>query len=128
MPTATATPLGTATPTPLCPGVFGYVFVDFNRNGVRDPTDPGLAGAVVTLRRDYDGTITASHTTESDGFFLMYAPALGDYVLCEDAPLGYRATTPECWGIRLHDCQMMFMSFGEYPPYRFYLPLVLRRW
>jgi len=126
--TSTAMPTATATPTSLCPGVFGYVFVDLNGNGVRDPTDPGLADAVVTLRRAYDGSIIASRTTGSDGFFLIYAPALGDYVLCEDAPLGYRATTPECWGIRLHDCQMMFMSFGEYPPYRYYLPLLVRRW
>ena len=128
MPTATATPLGTITPTPLCPGVFGYVFVDLSCNGVRDYTDPGLAGAVVTLRHGYDGPIVGSRTTASDGFFLMYAPALGDYVLCEDAPPGYRASTPECWGISLHDCRMMFMSFGECPPYRLYLPLVLRRW
>jgi hypothetical protein len=128
MPTATATPLGTATPTPLCPGVFGYVFVDLNCNGVRNYTDPGLAGAVVTLRRGYDGSIVGSHTTDSDGFFLIYAPALGDYVLCEDAPPGYRASTPECWGISLHDCQRVFISFGECPPYRLYLPLVLRQW
>ena len=127
-PTPTATPLGTATPTPLCPGVFGYVFVDLNCNGVRDYIEPGLAGAVVTLRLGYDGPIVATRTTESDGFFLMYAPILGDYMLWEDAPLGYQSTTPDRWGLRLRDCQMVFMSFAEYPPYRLYLPLILRRY
>jgi len=112
----------------LCPGVFGYVFVDLNCNGVRDYIEPGLAGAVVTLRLGYDGPIVATRTTESDGFFLMYAPLLSDYVLCEDAPPGYIACTPDRWGLRLNDCQNVFMSFAEYPPYRLYLPLVLRRY
>jgi hypothetical protein len=112
----------------LCPGVFGYVFVDLNDSGVRDYIEPGLAGAVVTLRLGYDGPIVATRTTDSDGFFLIYAPLLGDYTLCEDAPPGYQASTPTCWGLRLRDCQMVFMSFGEYPPYRFYLPLILHRY
>jgi len=127
-PTPTATALGTATPTPLCPGVFGYVFVDLNCNGVRDYIEPGLPGAVVTLRLGDDGPIVATRTTDADGFFLMYAPILGDYVLCENAPPGYIACTPTCWGLRLRDCQMVFMSFSEYPPYRLYLPLILRRY
>jgi hypothetical protein len=127
-PAATATPLGTATPTPLCPGVFGYVFTDLNGDGVRDYIEPGLAGAVVTLRLGYDGPIVATRTTDADGFFLIYAPILGDYVLCVDAPPGYQPTTPDCWGLRLRDCQIVFMSFGEYPPHRLYLPLIFRQY
>ena len=127
-PTPTATVLGTATPTPLCPGVFGYVFTDLNGDGERDYIEPGLVGAVVTLRLGYDGPIVATRTTDADGFFLMYAPLLGDYMLCEDAPPGYQPSTPTCWGLRLRDCGMVFMSFGEYPPYRLYLPLILRRY
>lgn len=112
----------------MCPGVFGYVFADLNGDGKRDYIEPGLAGAVVTLRLGYDGPIVGTRTTDADGFFLMYAPILGDYVLCEDAPLGYQPSTPTCWGLRLRDCQMVFMSFGEYPPYRFYLPMIFRRY
>ena len=66
--------------------VDGYVFNDLpTPNGVKDPGDPGLPGAIVRLGQ-YSGTTSAS------GYFLFRVPA-GTYTLRHYPPSGYGVYT-----------------------------------
>jgi len=72
-PTRTATPTATATATPTrVPGdriVRGIVFVDANRNLVRDPDESGLGGVTVQLKQA--SQVRHSTTTDSAGQFVF---------------------------------------------------------
>lgn len=72
-PTRTATPTATATVTPTrVPGdriIRGLVFVDANRNLVRDSGEPGVSGVTIQLKQA--SQVRASTTTDSDGRFVF---------------------------------------------------------
>ncbi len=51
--------------------VAGTVFTDLNNNGVRDPGEPGVAGAAVTLDTFRNGGVDAATTTGADGTFVF---------------------------------------------------------
>jgi len=55
-------------------------------NGLPDGTEPGLAGAIVSV------STGLSQTTTSDGLFLLYAPPDQEVTVSETNPLGYAST------------------------------------
>jgi len=55
-------------------------------NGLRDGTEPGLAGALVSLSSGLN------QTTTSDGLFLLYAPPNQAITVTEANPAGYAST------------------------------------
>jgi MYXO-CTERM domain-containing protein len=66
-----------------CAGtVHGVVFVDTNRDGIRQPKEPAVPGAVVTLERGL------SMRTDAEGRFLFLAP--DDGIVWVRVPDGFR--------------------------------------
>lgn len=54
----------------------GYVFNDTNRNGVRDPGEPGLSGYTLTLRKRENSLMdrgTTATTTDANGYYKFEA-------------------------------------------------------
>lgn len=67
----------------------GYVYVDDNNNGVKDPGEEGIPGAVVELR-DANGALTGrTATTDAAGYYRFGNLMPGTYGLTELQPLGY---------------------------------------
>ncbi|MEW5826575.1 MAG: PKD domain-containing protein [Candidatus Bipolaricaulota bacterium] len=73
----------TAVDLPLAPAfaVRGTVFSDENRDGSRQPGEPGIEGAVVQLRSD---TTTQSARSDGDGRYALFDVASGEYVASLD--------------------------------------------
>ena len=67
-------------------GICGYVWTDTNNNGVQDPGEPGLPGAVVTLGPE----VTA---TDPEGFYYFFVPP-GDYTIAVQIPPGQQPSPP----------------------------------
>ncbi len=90
--TGTATATATYTPEPAKGGLSGTAFADNNKNGFRDPGEPGLAGAVLTLQQA--GATRYTTTSGGDGAYLFADVAVGQYQLVEiAAPPGYLLAT-----------------------------------
>ncbi|MCW3127821.1 MAG: putative rane-anchored cell surface protein [Bacteroidetes bacterium] len=68
--------------------ISGYAFADSNSNGLKDPTDPGLAGKLVTIRNSL-GTISSSTSTDSNGYYQFYTLPDGAYTVAIYNPSGY---------------------------------------
>jgi len=54
----------------------GYVFNDTNRNGIKDPGEPGIAGYTLTMRKRENSLMdrgTTSATTDATGYFKFEA-------------------------------------------------------
>ena len=72
-------------PSDLC----GYVYVDLNNNGVKDPGEQGIAGAKLTLV-DANGNSTGiTTTTDATGFYCFMTLMPGTYGVAETQPAGY---------------------------------------
>ncbi len=69
--------------------VTGKVFIDLNKNGLLDPSEPLYQGATVTLTK----TTPVTKTTDVSGGYLFADQASGDYTIRVDTPTGYRSTT-----------------------------------
>jgi len=97
-----------ATDKPV-PMISGYKFHDQNRNGVRDPGEPGLAGWTMTLWRDRSdagqGTGFVTNTvTNADGYyeFQLDGRLPGDYAVTEESRDGWARTAgPERRGVHV---------------------------
>lgn len=78
--------VGTVDTNELCfsAGICGVVFYDSNNNGIQDPTEPGIEGAVVTISGDRP---TTSTSTNSDGVYYFPVPD-GDYKIEVQIPPG----------------------------------------
>ncbi|MBL7771686.1 MAG: T9SS type A sorting domain-containing protein [Chitinophagaceae bacterium] len=71
-----------------------YVWFDLNKDGLQDPTEPGVQGVTVTL---YDNTNSAirTTTTTANGFYLFAGLSPDTYsVGFSNLPDGYTLTTP----------------------------------
>lgn len=114
-PTPTLTPWPTFTPTPVTGTVCVIVFEDHNGNGVQDPADGRLAGALITVSDE--GGMAAEYVT--NGFdephcFRGLRP--GHYFVSEVNPGGYRSTTFDDWGVSVVDVAEVHVVFGDYRP------------
>ncbi|MCB9157078.1 MAG: hypothetical protein H6645_08180 [Caldilineaceae bacterium] len=79
--------------------VGNYVWEDVNANGIQDPTEAPIAGAVVELLNgdgtpatDVTGALVPLQTTGADGFYNFGNLAPGDYMVRVIPPAGYRPT------------------------------------
>ena len=73
----------------------GYVYIDANRNGVRDPGEVGIPGVPVTLSGfgpDVFGNTVTPQTafTDSNGFYQFANLAPGHFTITETQPVGFQ--------------------------------------
>lgn len=66
-------------------GLSGFVYVDLNNNGIKEASETGIAGAIVTATRPSDG-FTKSAVTGADGSYVLTELLPGDYELTETQP------------------------------------------
>ena len=114
-PSAVAQSKGTATSTPkqtvarkVTPvvSIGNLVWFDTNKDGFQDPTEKGVAGAVLsvfkadgsTRAKDVNGRTVSSQRTSSNGRFLFTNLPPGAYVVKIVYPSGYRATVAKSFG------------------------------
>lgn len=75
-------------------GVIGdRVWFDTDGDGVQDAGEPGVAGVVVRLRDDGDGSLVDETTTDSNGDWSFAGLPLGTYVVEVAAPGGFDFTS-----------------------------------
>ena len=72
--------------------ISGYVFLDANGNGVLDAGEGFIPGIVVSLI--LDGTVVATTTSDSTGYYEFTDLEPGTYTVSIDVPLEYDPTTP----------------------------------
>jgi len=89
--TQTETPTVTPTATPSTGAVVGTAFADLNRDTMRDPGEPGLAGAVLELRAYPSGSTIYTTTSGLDGSYRLDGVSPAQYRLVElTPPPGYQ--------------------------------------
>ncbi len=118
--TFTATPVGTPSPTPTATptmpvsggSIQGYVFLDRNGDGHRQPdSEPGIGGVWIYL-----DTGLGAHTFPS-GWYGFYDLPAGTYTVIESQPEGYESTTPDRRTVQLAAGELRVgVDFGERPP------------
>src|SRR5262249_9178578 len=70
--------------------VSGFVYVDANDNGIKDPGEAGIQGAQVTLSGTADGSsVNVIATTDASGFYQFDNLKPGTYTLTETQPQNY---------------------------------------
>ena len=80
----TPTPSATPTATPTTGVVEGYAFWDKDADGMQDPDDPGVEGAVIILKQG--GAEVYSAMSGPDGKYRFGAVTPGQYFLTEQTP------------------------------------------
>ena len=75
----------------LATGLSGFVYVDANDNGVKDPGESGIAGVTVTLTGADDSghPVNLTQTTAADGSYAFTLLRPGIYALSETQPANY---------------------------------------
>ena len=68
--------------------ITGVVYVDANRDCIRDPDERPLSGVTITLR-DGSGAIVGTTTTDGRGRYAFDGLAPGDYTVTETQPDGF---------------------------------------
>lgn len=110
----------------------GYVYLDVNRNGIRDVNDRGLAGVtlILTGTNDLGQTVRLTTTTAANGSYIFRNLRPGIYAIYEMQPNGYdegnttigslggqRTGTNLITNIRVSSGQNgTNYNFGEVPP------------
>jgi hypothetical protein len=108
---------------PVKTGVKGFVYADMNENGVRDPWEPGIHNATITLA----GTVTYQTTTTGSGYYEIDDAAPGQYTLSATPPPGYESLQPPNMAVFISENNMLRVDF-KHPPIEIqsylYLPVV----
>jgi uncharacterized repeat protein (TIGR01451 family) len=75
-----------------CSGTIGdYVWKDSNGNGIQNSGEPGIGGVTVQLKKN--GTVIATTTTNSNGFYQFTGLCSGTYsVVIPTTPTGFTAS------------------------------------
>ncbi len=100
------------TDTPLGANIFGVVFDDLNKNGERDPTEPGIQGVTVKLYDPVD-VIYVEKTTNFWGQYTFQVGASGTYVVSEIDLDGYISTTPNEVHVEVTLGESYQVDFGD---------------
>jgi len=109
----TPTPSPTPTATPVLAHICAFVYEDENQNATRDPGEPLLPGAVLTLS-EFGGPVVGTYTTDGVSEpYCFHVPA-GLYELREQNPPGYDSSTPDQWGIYVLEETTVTIPFGDY--------------
>lgn len=106
----TFAPVGVGLPVEIvgrC-GISGEVFVDANRNGVRDGGEAGYGGATATL----SGADTKKASTDGGGKYSLSGFRAGDYTMSLSVPSGYEATTANPVTVNADVTKSTTVNFG----------------
>lgn len=114
-PKPTLTPWPTFTPTPVTGTLCALVFEDHDGNGVQDPADGRLSGALITLSNQ-GGVVTEYFTNGFDEPHCFRGLSPGQYFVSEVNPGGYRSTTPDDWAVSIVGVKKVHVTFGDYHP------------
>ncbi len=78
------TPISECPPEPGCHGKIGdFIWNDIDRDGIQDPSEPGIEGVTVILK-DGLGNVLDTTVTDPDGAYLFLGLCAGDYIVCVD--------------------------------------------
>jgi len=92
--------------------ITGYVYQDTNRNGIREPDEPGLPNIVVLLEDSYD----RATVTGADGRYLLANLDPQTYkISIRNLPPDYEATTPAIQTIKVAPAHRVIVDFGLAP-------------
>ena len=83
---------GEVKPSPVLNGISGFVFEDCNNNGVRDPGEEPIAGAVVSISGLLGPGVDFAPeavTTDVNGFYQFNNLPAGTYTITEGQPAGF---------------------------------------
>ena len=74
--------------------VSGYIYYDFNSNGIQDAGEPGLSDVNIQLSGiDFNGTaVNLNTTTDQNGAYSFSNIFVGSYTLTVDIPMGFTST------------------------------------
>ena len=114
-PKPTPTPWPTFTPTPVTGTICVVAFEDHNGNGVQDPADGRLSGALITVSNER-GLVEEYVTNGFDEPHCFRGLSPGHYFVSEVNPSGYRSTTHDDWGVSVVDVAKIHVAFGDYSP------------
>ena len=93
--------------------VRGTVWVDANKDGVKDPSETmGLPFEMVELR-DGSGAIVASTMTDASGNYTFTHLLPGSYTITEIQPNGYGSSTPNTFTVTVPLAGLTDQNFGE---------------
>jgi Aspartyl protease/SdrD B-like domain/Domain of unknown function (DUF4214) len=99
----------------------GQAFDDWNRNGLMDPGETGLAGVSVYIDLNNDGQWDIGDpitTTDAEGYYHFGGLLPGDYQVREIAPSGMVLTNPQVGGVALlPGSSVNGVDFGNIPHY-----------
>lgn len=101
----------------------GVIFVDLNRNGLRDPGEPGLAGALVTITQP-NSTVSVQATTDATGAYGVNNLALGNYTVTITLPAHFGFTTVGSTTVSVGAGNTSVPAIGTAT--QIYLPLIVR--
>ncbi len=96
---------------PVKTGVKGFVYIDGNENGQRDPWEQGIPQATVTLDGAYDYTTV----TTSSGYYEIDEVSPGQYTLSATPPDGYESLNPPSLMLYVVENQMLRIDFSHPP-------------
>lgn len=85
----TATPTPTNTPAPQLGSIGDRVWNDFNRNGIQESGEPGVANVTVELK-DCGGNVLRTTTTDGSGIYRFSNLAAGCYIVNVMLPSGFQ--------------------------------------
>ncbi|HUE70720.1 MAG TPA: ice-binding family protein [Pirellulaceae bacterium] len=95
--------------------ISGQKFFDANRNGIKDPGEPGLRNWTIQLDIDADGTVDATVITDAFGNYSFTDLGPGTYRLREVLRTGWTQTTPDPADITLTSGQdVTGIDFGNF--------------
>jgi len=110
--TLTPTPTQAATPIQTFGTICTLVWNDLSGEGDRDPGEPLLAGAQVTIR-DSSGVLIASFTTNGTEPRCFSGLTPDTYSVQETDPAGYTSTTTNIWSVALTAGATVTAEFGD---------------
>ncbi len=93
-------------------GVAGVVFVDQDRDGLRDPGEGGLGGVSLTVLSG-NGTVVGVVSTAPSGAFFLGGLPPGVYTLVETQPAGFGSSTPDVVVVTVQSGGVAARDFGE---------------
>lgn len=126
-PTSTVTPTSTPTPQSGTAQISGWVFLDTNRNGVRDAGETAGLQDVKIVLLGPGGSVLSTFTGPQDGWYRFENLAAGLYTVSQVQPKGYVSTSDDMKTVSLPGDGQEVVNFGEAPATRWvYMPMILR--
>lgn len=123
-PTPTATPTVTPTPTatPTLGQVMGTVFVDLNRDQVKQSDEPGVSDVTITLRQG--AVVVATDSTDGEGQYRFVSLAAGSYSVTVTVPSAYGPLGPVDQGILVSPGSSVPVDFALFPMQYQFMPSI----